>query len=133
MFKYLAAALALVAGSVVCSTIAQAVDMMGMPSDSYNVASNSPVNDMDSVATSARDDDSDGSSTRATIISSDDDAGDAPNPTRSAADNALARPTHASPAHHASAAEPAAPPATANSHKNPTSVRWQSLLPGVMK
>ena len=36
MFKYLACALALVAGSVFCFTVAHADDMMAMPSDSYS-------------------------------------------------------------------------------------------------
>ncbi|MEO8802093.1 MAG: hypothetical protein ABI304_04915 [Rudaea sp.] len=133
MFKYLAAVLALVAGSVVCSTIAQADDMMAMPSDGYRVASNSSVNDLDSVATTARDEDNSVGSTRATIVSGDDDAGDAPSPTRAPVNNALARPIHASPAHQATAAEHTAAPGTANIPKNPASVRWQSLLPGVMK
>ncbi len=133
MFKFPAAALTLFAGSVFCFATAHADDMMAMPSDGYQLASNSPSSDGDLIATTAHDEDSNVSAARATIVSGDDDGGDVATPAHAATDNTATRILHATPAHHAAVAEPIpAPPAVA-SHKNPTSVRWQSLLPGVMK
>ena len=133
MFKYPAAMLTIVAASVFCWASAHADEMMVMPSDGYRIASNSPVNDMDSATGAAHDEDNNVGATRATIISNDDDAGgDIPSSTQTSTAARIARPSHASPTHSAAAAEAVAPPAAAP-QKSPTSVRWQSLLPGVMK
>ncbi|HET8942008.1 MAG TPA: hypothetical protein VFN13_08475, partial [Rudaea sp.] len=129
---YFAAALTLAAGSV-CWTTAHADEMMAMPGNGYPVASNAPVNDMDSASITAHDDDNDVGAARASIISGDNDGADMPTSNHTGTDNALAHRVHASPAHHAAVTEPTVPPAVANPPKNPTSVRWQSLLPGVMK
>jgi len=136
MFRQLLIATALVAALGYCAS-ALAIDKMGVPVDSYNSASSAPAGRAEGSPAAATGNDADSadvaphSSISAPTINEEpvEPAANAAN-TASTTDDAPIEPLHALHPHTHAVSHANAPPAAPKNHAN---VRWQSLLPGVMK
>ena len=132
MFKQLLIATTLAAALGYWSNVL-AIDKIGVPAETYNSANSAPASEADSApAATANDADSADAISRDAVSAPavNEYPVESPNNPVATTDDAPIEPLHAQhdstpAAHHANAPHPA--------HKNHANVRWQSLLPGVMK
>jgi len=133
MFRQSLFAIALVASLAFCGR-ARALDQVNVP-DSYSVANTVPTSEVDSGPADIVDVDKPVASAHGTTsvaVPQDDSSDSTPAVNTPQTDSEPAE--SAGPAHaHKNPAASAHAAAHAKAHKNHAAVRWQSLLPGVMK